>query len=84
MARLSDFDEDEVIEREKEQKNIVSTYLQLPCQDSLFIFSKSSLIRRTAFKIIMFKHFENLILILIISSSIKLVLDTYLNPNPVS
>lgn len=32
----------------------------------------------------MFKHFENLILVLIISSSVKLVLDTYLNPNPVN
>jgi len=62
----------------KEERKKKRFYESLSCEESLFIFSKSSFVRIWTFKITNYKHFENLILSLIVLSSLKLVFDTYL------
>ena len=52
-------------------------YDDIICEISLYIFRKDNKFRRKSFDIIQSRHFEHLILIVIVLSSIKLVIDTY-------
>ena len=58
-------------------------YEDLPCQKSLYIFSKNNFFRFFSFKVINSKYFEAIILFIIILSSLKLTGDTFLL-NPIS
>ena len=51
---------------------------KIDCEKSFYIFSKENIIRLTLYKISKSKKFEWVILALIVLSSIKLVLDTYI------
>jgi len=46
---------------------------------SLFIFSQKNIIRKLAYRIVKHKYFESVILGGIILTSLKLVLDTYID-----
>ena len=53
------------------------------CQDSFFYFSTENYFRRKCYRIVKYPKFDTFILIMIIISSIKLALDTYIT-NPKS
>jgi hypothetical protein len=48
----------------------------------MFLFSKKNRVRYLAFRIIHWTRFESLVLLIIIVSSLKLAVDTYLPSNP--
>jgi hypothetical protein len=51
------------------------------CEDSLYLFPKSSWLRIFFYRMVTHHHFENAILLLIVFSSLKLAIDTYLFDN---
>lgn len=51
---------------------------KVPCESSLYLFNKASIIRRTCYKVVHSAYFERVIYLLIISVSIVLALDTFL------
>lgn len=65
-------------DKEKEHKKI-KLFHGIQCRDSLFLFSKANKFRIICYKIAQNSRFENFILTLIIASSFKLVIDTYLS-----
>ena len=78
----SDIDEVEVLQEEKKQHDKENVYSKISCENSLFIFSKTSPFRRFCFKNVTYKYFESFIFLFIILSSLKLVFDTYLPEQP--
>ena len=61
--------------RKKHEKPL---YQGVSCQNSLFLFSKTTLFRQMCYRIVHSTIFENFILFLIVMSSMKLAIDTYL------
>ena len=59
----------------------VKLYDGVLCEISLFLFSKKNLCRTLIYKIVINNYFENFILCVIMLSSCKLVVDTYINFN---
>jgi hypothetical protein len=51
------------------------------CDRSFYIFSRTNWLRIQAYEIITYKYFEYCIFFLVGLSSIKLVVDTYINPD---
>ncbi|EGR32725.1 hypothetical protein IMG5_072530 [Ichthyophthirius multifiliis] len=56
----------------------VQLFKGIQCQDSLFIFSQQNKFRIICYKIVQHNHFEHMILAFIVTSSIKLVVDSYI------
>ena len=54
-------------------------YKSLGCYQSLVLFKKESRVRFLIFRFIKWNHFEHIILVIIICSSIKLAIDTYID-----
>ena len=51
------------------------------CYESLFFFTQNNRFRRLCYKIIKYEYFDNIIIIAIVLSSIKLALDSYIADN---
>lgn len=51
----------------------------ISCEKSLFIFSKTNMLRKVSYYIVKHSKFESFILFIIVISSLKLVSDTYFN-----
>ena len=52
----------------------------IACQRSFFLFSQNNLMRRCCWRIVKHPYFETVILVLIVTTSVKLALDTFI-PN---
>lgn len=81
---ISQMDEEELGEKllnssSKKHKKGKQLFEGVYCQNSLFIFSKSSWFRKHSYQIVHSDRFENFILFLIVASSLKLAIDTYLS-----
>ena len=63
-----------------ENKVIIDPYKDIDCTKSLFYFSKSNKFRLLCAKIVSHPKFETVVLVLIVTSSIKLVVETYWTP----
>jgi hypothetical protein len=68
-----DTEEDEV----KKVDNRWSVYESFQCEESLWLFTKQNPLRRFCYTVSSHDHFEDVILVLIVASSLKLALDTY-------
>lgn len=53
----------------------------IACEDSIFIFNKLNFFRILCYKIITHSNFESIIQVFIITSSLKLAVDTYIDPH---
>lgn len=62
----------------KENKTRDQQFYNIKCETSYFVFSKDSKIRKMCFDITSSGYFEYVILVVIISNSVKLVWDTYI------
>lgn len=49
----------------------------IECEDSLYIFNKSNTLRKLCYRIVHHSNFETAILVFIMTSSFKLVIDSY-------
>lgn len=76
-----EFDPMEIRGLKKKKKKKVM-YDGVECEVSFFIFKKKNFFRKICYHIAHSNHFENLILVLIVFSSLKLVVDTYLTNYP--
>lgn len=84
LRMISQMDEEELGEKllhstSKRHKKGKVVFDGVSCQNSLFIFSKSSWFRKHCYQIVHSDKFENFILFLIVASSLKLAIDTYLS-----
>ena len=64
--------------KEESSKQKKKLFEGVECERALYVFSKQSYVRILAYRIITNNRFESMILVLIILSSAKLILDTYL------
>ncbi|KAL4431577.1 hypothetical protein ABPG74_017282 [Tetrahymena malaccensis] len=74
--------DDEDLEDEKKQINneIQFVYFAgVKCQKSLYIFSQQNIIRKICYRALVHPMFEQIVLMVIVLSSIKLTMDTYIN-----
>ena len=55
----------------------------IPCQRSLWVFTTENKFRRLCCRIVKHKYFESVILVMILFSSIKLAVDTYISSDNV-
>lgn len=69
----------EMMQTKKEEKKDKPPYEGVECAKSLYIFDKKNPMRNAFYKIIHSTKFETLIMIFILCSTIKLIMDTYLN-----
>ncbi len=86
---ISQMDEEELGEKllnssAKKHKKTKHLFEGVSCQQSLFIFSKSSWFRKQCYEIVHWSKFDNFILFLIVLSSLKLAIDTYLTDDQAS
>lgn len=49
----------------------------MECESSFYLFSKQNIVRKTCYKLINMKVWDNIVMSLIFASSIKLAADTY-------
>lgn len=87
---LEDLDEEQIIQifkqqgiikQTKDEQKEIKLYVGPPpieCQMSLYIFSKENRFRQLSYRLIKHPAWDNTIIVLIILSSLKLALDTYL------
>ncbi|KAL4505974.1 hypothetical protein ABPG72_013735 [Tetrahymena utriculariae] len=68
--------EQEILQLEGKSQN-KQLFIGIECSHSLYLFSKQNSIRILFYKIVKHPQFENLILFFIVTSSLKLVVDTY-------
>ena len=54
-------------------------YDGVTCEISLFLFTKKNICREKMYRIVVSNYFENFILSIIILSSCKLIVDTYID-----
>lgn len=82
----ADLDLDESIEGSKKKKASKQKPLfdRIHCNKSWCLFSKQNPIRKLTGMIVQHQYFESVILVTIILSSLKLIVDTYIPDNPVS
>lgn len=66
---------------EKSKKKAFILFENIECKYSFFIFSRLNIIRKLCYRIVKHEYFESIILGAIILSSIKLVIDTYIDFN---
>jgi hypothetical protein len=59
-------------------KNKKPDYWGIECSRSFYIFHYNNILRKGCYKMVEHSLFENILMILIISSSIKLAYDTYI------
>lgn len=71
-----------LVRQQTEIKPSKALYEGIECQNAFFFISKMNPIRLYAYKLIEVKGFETFILVLIISSSLKLIGDTYILNEP--
>lgn len=80
------FELEELVVKKKEKKAEIKEKLPdfygIECERSLFLFTKTNIIRRIFYKMTNHNLWENTVLALIILSSIKLAYDTYLLDEP--
>ncbi|KAL4477028.1 hypothetical protein ABPG72_011725 [Tetrahymena utriculariae] len=67
-------------ETNSKKKNAVIYYEGVECEQSLYIFSKENIIRRTLYYIYKHSLFDKIVLTVIILTSFKLTFDTYIGP----
>ncbi|EAR95184.2 cation channel family protein (macronuclear) [Tetrahymena thermophila SB210] len=70
--------EQEILQLEGKSQN-QQLFIGIECSHSLYLFSKQNSIRILFYKIVKHPQFENLILFFIVTSSLKLVVDTYVD-----
>ncbi|KAL4480370.1 hypothetical protein ABPG74_020886 [Tetrahymena malaccensis] len=70
--------EQEILQLEGKSQN-QQLFIGIECSHSLYLFSKQNSIRILFYKIVKHPQFENLILFFIVTSSFKLVVDTYVD-----
>jgi hypothetical protein len=73
-----DDDDEENIDKLRYRKPFV-WYENNYCNKSFFIFSQENYFRRLCYRAVKYENFESIILVAIIFSSLKLVVDTYLD-----
>jgi len=78
---LDDLDEGLETKTKEDRKKEEVYFDHIECQESYFIFDQDMLFRKVVYKIVTAKIFDNIILFLIVLSSIKLILETYLPDN---
>ncbi|KAL4475075.1 hypothetical protein ABPG74_001771 [Tetrahymena malaccensis] len=66
-------------ENNSKKNNSFQYYIGVECEQSLYIFSKENIIRRTFYYIYKHPLFEKLVLLVIILTSFKLAFDTYIS-----
>ncbi|CDW88937.1 cation channel family protein [Stylonychia lemnae] len=59
------------------KNNIRDNFKDIDCQNSLYLFSKTNKVRLILSRIVKHNYFEKFILVIIVTSSIKLAVDTY-------
>lgn len=76
---ISSFDPSRSAEMEKLYQNV-------SCMNSFYIFGKQNTLRLFFFKLIKSHHFEHFTLILIVLNTVKMIVDTYIDPisSPIS
>ncbi|KAL4431571.1 hypothetical protein ABPG74_017276 [Tetrahymena malaccensis] len=62
------------------KKNQFQYYEGVECEQSLYIFSKENIIRRTLYYIYKHPLFDKIVLLVIVLTSFKLTFDTYIGP----
>lgn len=72
-------DESSPLKEQSKRKKKFVYYQGLFSEKSIYLFSKESIIRRACYRSVKSSQFDNIILLLIILSSFKLVIDTYIN-----
>lgn len=61
----------------KENNDYEALYQKIECQSSFYLFSKANPLRIFLYKISKSRHFENIILCLIVFNTTKMIVDTY-------
>ena len=80
QRRDSDEEEDgsELHLRRQNSKKEIPLFVDIKCEKSIYLFKKTSSLRILLYRCVHHPQFENLILFMIVISSIKLAFDTYL------
>lgn len=72
--------ETENLDKKKIEKNkVFMVYRGIDCKFSLFLFKKSNVFRKFAYKLVTSNEFESFLLVIIVLSSLKLAFDSYMN-----
>ena len=83
MEQLHDDDMDPEEEmkatKNKGHKKKKKLFDGIECETSLFYFTKKSKLRQFCYQVVQHKYFDSFVLVVIITSSMKLVMDTYLD-----
>lgn len=69
----------QMMSQKKKRERNPDPFFDVSCQKSLFLFSKGNLVRKMSAAITSHRHFESVILVIIILSSLKLSVETYLD-----
>ena len=75
------FETENYDKRKIKKRQVNFLYDGIDCKESLWILSKKNFFRKTIYFIVHSNSFESLILFVIFLSSIKLAIDSYLDPN---
>lgn len=75
------FETENLDKRKIKKRQVNFLYDGIDCKESLWILSKKNFFRKTTYYIVHTNSFENLILFVIFLSSVKLAIDSYLDPN---
>ena len=75
------FETENLDKRKIKKRQVNFLYDGIDCKESLWILSKKNFFRKTTYFLVHSNSFENLILFVIFISSIKLAIDSYLDPN---
>lgn len=74
---LAEIEGDSMIKDKIEKKKEFIMFENIECDKSYFIISKNNFFRKFCYRSVKHEHFESVILIAIILSSLKLIVDTY-------
>jgi len=80
---LDEMDQEDIVKFVKKHGLVkpdkIEMFKGIHCKRSLYLFGKNSWVRIGCYKLVQHRFFENTILILIVLSSLKLALDTYIS-----
>jgi len=75
------FETENLDKQNLKKRKVNFLYEGIDCKESLWVFTKTNFFRRQAYYMVKSNAFENLLLFVIFLSSLKLAIDTYLNPD---
>lgn len=91
IENINDLDDDEILalikndgqkDKQKTEAKDIDIFEEVECKISIYLFTKTNKFRRFMMRLFKHTYFERFILFLIITSSIKLAVDSYTSEYP--